>query len=287
MLKKLKITVIAEDSVPYDSPLSGQHGISMLLTAETADTEKNILVDVAQDPVALLENFKKLSISPACIDAVVLTHCHFDHTAGLSEILKEIGKEDVPVVAHPDLFRLNFVTEPFLRHVGVTTGDDRKHLTAAGGLLFLTKEPLQIMPGLMTTGEVQRRTDFEDTGMDLQTIEDGKIIQDHMMDDISLVAHIEKKGLVVVTGCCHAGIVNVLGQARKIAGIEKISGLIGGLHLIEASEDRIHKTISHLRTMAPDWIYAGHCTGFKAQVALYNEFKSQFSQLQTGMVIEF
>jgi 7,8-dihydropterin-6-yl-methyl-4-(beta-D-ribofuranosyl)aminobenzene 5'-phosphate synthase len=286
MLKSLKITVVAEDSVSYDSALLGQHGISLLLTANCGSGEKNILVDVAQDPRALLANLEKMAIAPACIDAIVLTHCHYDHTRGLTRILGAIDRDDIPVIAHPDLFRLNFVQTPFLRHVGVMPGDLQPQIETAGGVLFLTRDPLQIMPGLMTTGEVERITDFEDPGIDLYTIENGRVKTDAMPDDISLVANLEGSGLIVVTGCCHAGIVNVLAHARRIAGVEKIGGLIGGLHLVEASDDRIKKTVEGIGAVDPDWVYAGHCTGFRAQAALCSALNARFSPLQTGMVID-
>jgi 7,8-dihydropterin-6-yl-methyl-4-(beta-D-ribofuranosyl)aminobenzene 5'-phosphate synthase len=286
MLKTLKITVAAEDSVAYDSNLLGQHGISLLLTANSGPGEKNILVDVAQDPEALLANFEKMGIAPACIDAIVLTHCHYDHTRGLARILQAIDRDDIPVIAHPDLFRLNFLRTPFLRHVGVMPGDMQPQIENAGGVLFLTRDPLEIMPGLMTTGEVERTTDFEDPGIDLCTIEKGRVKTDAMTDDISLVANMEGNGLVVVTGCCHAGVVNVLAQARRMTGVKKTVGLLGGLHLVEASDERIKKTVAGIGDVGPDWVYAGHCTGFRAQVALYNRFKDHFSPLQTGMVID-
>ena len=286
MLEKLKITVMAEDSVGYDSALLGQHGISLLLTARSAGVEKNILVDVAQDPEALLANFKTMGISPAGIDAVVLTHCHYDHTRGLARILRAIGRSDIPVIAHPDIFRLNFIQTPFLRHVGVMPGDLKPQIEDAGGVLFMTRDPLQFLPGLMTTGEVERTNDFEDAGIDLCTIEKGRVKTDTMADDISLVAVIEDRGLVVVTGCCHAGIVNVLAAARRISGVEKVVGLLGGLHLVEASEARIGKTVEGIRAVDPDWVYAGHCTGFRAQAALYDALKNRFAPLQTGMVID-
>ena len=93
-----------------------------------------------------------MAIAPACIDAIVLTHCHYDHTQGLTRILQAIGRDEVPVIAHPDLFRLNFVQTPFLRHVGVMPGDLQPQVESAGGVLFPTRDPLQILPGLMTTG---------------------------------------------------------------------------------------------------------------------------------------
>jgi len=288
-LDRLKITVISEDSVGYESPLLGQHGISFLVSAERNGTIKNILADVAQNPTALLQNMGMLGIALSSIDAVVLTHCHYDHTLGLAKILQEMGKKDIPIIAHPSIFRLNFITDPYLRHVGIMDGDRKANIEASGGVLYLTRDPLEIMPGLMTTGEIDRTTDFEEVGIRLSTLEDGKIKPDSMRDDVSLVANIKGKGVVIVTGCSHAGIVNIAKQAVKLAGTEKIHGIIGGFHLIEATgfaETRIKKTAQALKMHDPDWIYAGHCTGFRAQVELYKTFKEKFSPLHSGMIVE-
>ncbi|MCD6487435.1 MAG: MBL fold metallo-hydrolase [Syntrophobacterales bacterium] len=285
-LDNLRITVVAEDSVQYESSYLGQHGISMLLEAGKNGVVKRVLVDVAQNPDALLENMAKMDISPASIDVVVLTHCHYDHTRGLAKVLGEIGKKNLPVIAHPDIFRLNFITDPFLRHVGVMDGDSRKEIEAAGGMLCLTKEPMQIMPGLITTGEIARVTDFEKADMSLFTVTEGEIKNDMMLDDISVAAHVKEKGIIVVTGCGHAGIINILRHICSSEDERKIHGIIGGLHLIEAPETRIMKTVQGLKEFRPDWIAAGHCTGFRTQVELFNAFKDRFSPLCTGMVVD-
>jgi 7,8-dihydropterin-6-yl-methyl-4-(beta-D-ribofuranosyl)aminobenzene 5'-phosphate synthase len=285
-LTRLKVTVIAEDTVGYETPYLGQHGVCFLLTAERDGVTKNILVDVAQDSSALIENTKRMQISLSCIDAVVLTHCHYDHTQGLTKVLVEIGKKDIPVIAHPELFRLNFITDPFIRHVGVMNADKKDEIEAAGGTLYMTVDPLEIMPGLTTTGEVERITDFEEVGMSLFTLESGRVKIDPMLDDISVVANIKEKGLVIITGCSHAGIVNITKQAVRMTGTDRVHGIIGGFHLIEAPEERIEKTVQALRELGPDWLCAGHCTGFRAQVELYKTFKDRFSPLHTGMTIE-
>lgn len=285
-LKRLKITVIAEDSVGYDTPYLGQHGISFLLTAERDGVVKNILVDVAQDSAALIENINRMQIAISCIDAVVLTHCHYDHTRGIAKILREIGGKDIPVIAHPDIFRTHFISDPYLRSIGIMDGDRREDIESSGGILYLAGNTLEIMPGLISTGEVERITDFEEVGMSLFTIENGQVKGDLMKDDISVVANVMGKGLVIVTGCSHAGIVNIIQQSIKLTGTKKIHGIIGGFHLIEASEERIQKTALALKKFNPDWVYAGHCTGFRAQVELYNIFKERFSPLHTGMIVE-
>ena len=285
-LSKLKIIVIAEDTVSYGCPYLGQHGVSFLLLAERDAVTRNVLVDVAQNPTALLENMSRMQTSLSCIDVIVLTHCHYDHTQGVARVLKEIGKNNVPVIAHTDIFRLHFLTDPHLRYAGVMDGDKKTDIEKSGGTPYLTKDPLEIMPGLITTGEVERQTDFEEVGISLFTIENGQIKSDLMLDDISVIANIKGKGLVIATGCSHAGIVNITNQAINLTGTKKIHGIIGGFHLIEATETRIKKTVQGLKELDPDWISAGHCTGFKAQVELYNAFKDRFSPLHTGLVFE-
>jgi len=282
-LDSLKITVLTEDSVLYESHYLGQHGVSFLLEGVKGSDVMRIMVDVGQNSRALLNNMKLMNISPAIIDAVVLTHCHYDHTQGIARMLKEIGKKDIQVIAHRDIFRLNFVTEPYLRHVGIMPGDSREEIEKAGGSLLLTRDPVKLMSGITTTGEVKRQTDFEEVGIALKTIEGGEVVDDRMLDDISVVANVNGKGLVIVTGCSHAGIVNIARHAVELTGCEKIEGIIGGLHLVNASDVRIRKTVDELSKFNPKWICVGHCTGFKAQVELYLAFRERFSPLQTGM----
>lgn len=283
VLDSLKITVLAEDSVLYESPYLGQHGVSFLLEGVSGKATKSILVDVGQNSEALLYNMRTMGIYPKVIDAIVLTHCHYDHTQGVARLLREIAREDVQVIAHPSIFRQHFITEPYHRHVGIMEGDSEMEMEKAGASLSLTGEPFTIMPGIITTGEVKRKTEFEGGSIGLKTIENGMVKDDLMFDDISVVANVKDKGLVIVTGCSHAGIVNITNQAVEVADCSKIAAIIGGLHLIEASDAVIKSTIDELLKLDIAWISAGHCTGFKAQVELSLAFGERFSPLHTGM----
>jgi 7,8-dihydropterin-6-yl-methyl-4-(beta-D-ribofuranosyl)aminobenzene 5'-phosphate synthase len=286
-LDSLQVTVVAEDSVLYESPLLGQHGISLFLEARRGGATKNVLVDVAQNPQALLENMKHLRIQPQSIDMIVITHCHYDHTQGLVRVLDEIRRSDLPVIAHPGLFRLNFVEEPFLRHVGVMSGDAPDKIAAHGGRLFESRQSLQLLPGLFTSGEIERSTDFEEVGIALKTIVEGEIVEDTMPDDLSLFARIRGKGSVILTGCSHAGVVNICRQCREMTGQSPIAALIGGFHLVEASAERIKKTVDALKQLEIGSVLAGHCTGFAAQSELFKVFGKRFTPLRTGMHVEF
>lgn len=286
-LDSLRITVLAEDSVLYGTSYLGQHGVSFLVEGASQGNTKRILVDVGQNPDALLSNMRTMGISPSIANAIVLTHCHHDHTQGIRRVLRETEKKDVPVIAHPAIFRRRFVTQPSYRELGTMPGGSKAEIEEAGGSMSLTKDPFTIMPGIMTTGEVRRRTEFEGASTGLKTIENGMVVDDLMLDDISVIANVKDKGLVIITGCSHAGIVNIAHQAIEVAGSNKIEGIIGGLHLVEAPDTVIRRTVEELSKLNVARISAGHCTGFKAQVELYHTFKERFLPLHTGMQFEW
>jgi 7,8-dihydropterin-6-yl-methyl-4-(beta-D-ribofuranosyl)aminobenzene 5'-phosphate synthase len=282
-LDSCKITILAEDSVLYESPYLGQHGVSFLVEGISGKEKKNILIDVGQNSEALLHNMKIMGIPPSIIDTVVLTHCHYDHTQGITNMVRHIGKKDLPVIAHTDIFRLHFLTEPYHRLVGIMPGDSRDEIEKVGGKISLGKKPVTLMQGIMTTGEVPRRNDFEKVGIALKTIENRNIVDDVMLDDISLIANVKDSGLVIITGCSHAGIINIVNYAKEIAGVSDIEAVIGGLHLVDAADDVISRTVKELDALNVSWISAGHCTGFKAQATMYGTFGDRFSPLHTGM----
>jgi len=283
-LDGLKITVLAEDSVLYGSPYVGQHGISLLLEAASSGNIRRILVDVGQNPETLISNMINMGICPSIVDAIVLTHCHSDHSRGIVRVLREIGRANIPVIAHPGIFHLHFRTEPYYMPIGIAPADSKEEIEKAGGSLSLTKDPFVVMPGMVTTGEVKRQTKFEEAGTTtLKTIENGMVVDDKVLDDISVIACIKDKGLVIVTGCSHAGIINITKQAMAITDCNKVEGIIGGLHLVKAPDARIKRTVEELTNLNVAWISVGHCTGFKAQVELYLAFAERFSPLHTGM----
>jgi 7,8-dihydropterin-6-yl-methyl-4-(beta-D-ribofuranosyl)aminobenzene 5'-phosphate synthase len=258
--------------------------------------ERRVLVDVAQHPGPLLSNMELLGIDPSTIDTIVLTHCHYDHTQGLAEVLAAIGKQDLPVIAHPEIFRLNFATAPELRHIGVMSSDTREKIEAAGGTLYFTTEPLQILPGLTTSGEVPRVTEYENKEQNLKTLRDGRIEVDRMLDEMSVYAVVAGIGTVIVTGCSHPGIVNITKHAKALAvaapgagagGAHRVAAVIGGFHLIESDAERISRTVTDLKEEAVGHVYAGHCTGFLAQAELYKSFGDAFTPLRTGLVLSF
>ena len=281
-LKEATISILAEDTINFDTPFLGRFGLSMMLELKADTCEKKILYDTNSAAAPILHNLKILEKSLDDVSAIFLSHCHYDHTDGLAGILDAID-QPIPVIAHPEIFRPCFEINPDgVRHIGVT-GQNRNSLEQKGATFTLTKASLNLMTGVTTSGEIERVTSFE-VLEDLYTIIDGEVVQDHEKDDSAVLINIEE-GLVIITGCCHAGIVNTMMHARKITGVEKVHAVIGGLHLIDASEEKITKSVEALREV--DWVFAGHCTGFDGLHRIAKEMGDRFAQIQTGSMIQF
>ena len=242
-----------------------------------------VLVDTGLSPGPLLNNMGILGIDPKSIDSIFLTHCHYDHTGGLGGLLEKT-REDVPIVAHPSVFRRCYVKKPSLRFIGIPERSGRDVIEARGGRLVLRSGAYEFMPGVVTTGEVERRTSYEPLENVFNDV-DGELVQDPELDDMSLVVNIRDRGLVILAGCSHAGIVNIMMQARRMTGVEKIHAVIGGFHLRVAGDEQLSKTIDELSKA--DAVSAGHCTGFKALKAISDRMGDRFSLLQCGTVLEF
>lgn len=287
-LDYLRVLVLAENTVPFAASLRGQHGLSYLVEGKKESAAFKLVMDVGQDHETLCFNMKELNVSAGEIDAIMLSHCHYDHTSGVARLLADTEKEGVPVIAHPDIFRTHFLNTPVLRYIGMTAQEcSGDALVAAGGRPFLTRDPLSLMPGLTTTGEVPRVTSFEEGVLKAFSIKEGHTVEDNIPDDLSLVACVEGLGLVVITGCSHAGIINIIKQACSLFPGEELYAVLGGLHLAGASRERIDRTVTELASFNPQLVSAGHCTGFQAQAALYNALGDRFVPLTCGAEFVF
>jgi len=284
-LKGATISIVAEDTIAFDTPFWGRFGLSVLLElrTETADRrhpfEKHILYDTNSAAAPILHNLGILGESLDKVSTVFLSHCHYDHTDGLPGILEAIG-HPIPVIAHPETFRPCFEINPDgVRHIGLA--QSQMQLEQKGAIFTLTREPLNLMTGVTTSGEIERVTSFE-VLEDLYTIVDGEVVQDHERDDAAVILNFQE-GLVIVTGCCHAGIVNTMMQAKKVTGVNKIHAVVGGLHFIDASEEKVEKSIEALREV--DWVLAGHCTGFDGLRRIADVMGERFGRIHTGTII--
>ncbi len=290
---KVVITTLLENHSGIEPNFTAQHGVSFLIEVTVGKITKRILFDTGPSAEVVAHNMKYLEIKPNTIDMIALSHCHYDHTGGLTGILKEIQGHDVPILAHPSLFDIHLVAgsgpKPrnwLPRPIGMVGENTEENIKKHGGFLTLVSNPFELMPGVIWAGEIERVTDFEKTPtLATRIIKDGEVLNDPIIDDTALAINVAGAGLFVVSGCSHSGIVNIVKQCIKFSQVKKVKAVIGGFHLINASNDRIEKTISALKELNVEKIYSGHCTGFKAQAAIYHEFGDAFEELYVGKVI--
>jgi 7,8-dihydropterin-6-yl-methyl-4-(beta-D-ribofuranosyl)aminobenzene 5'-phosphate synthase len=270
--------------------LIAEHGYSALLTVKEGGTTRNVLYDAGLGKGTLLHNMGVLGLSVKDLDAVVLSHGHADHHGGLLGMVEAVGKRNLPVVLHPQVWRMRQA-----KFGGGIVGNlpppDRKRLEAADVRLVEEEAPsLLVGEGLLVAGQVERTTDFE-KGFPVQSWlnHDGRWEPDPWTwDDQPVVANVKGKGLVVVSGCSHAGLINILRYARKLTGVDHVAGVLGGLHLTGTIfEPVIPPTLAALAQIRPDAIIPGHCTGWKAMHELARQMPQAFIQTSVGTVVRF
>ena len=283
-VKNVKITVLIEDSKNSAKPqLRNKHGVSFFVRAKIGDDNVTALMDVGPSGEALLHNVDVMDVNLEDVDVVALSHGHYDHTGGLIDALKRIKKR-VPVIGHPTVFEPKLSLMPHLRLIGAPFS--ATEVEAVGGVPVLVTDPVKIAEGITTTGEVPRCTAFE-TVSGFWAAHNGRLLDDVMLDDQSLVIDVEDKGLVVIAGCAHAGIVNTIKYAQKITGNSRVHAVMGGFHLWSADNNRIQATVDELEKLDLKFVAPCHCTGKKAIKKIAEAYGDRYYPLRMGDTIEF
>jgi 7,8-dihydropterin-6-yl-methyl-4-(beta-D-ribofuranosyl)aminobenzene 5'-phosphate synthase len=277
---KMKITILCENSVGRLVG-SGEHGFSAYIETD----QGNYLFDTGSGH-SIVSNSLALDKDLRTVKKVFLSHGHYDHTGGLPEVLKLKGKVDVHV--HPDVFidRIHVFQEQGeekKRFVGLPF--KKSYLEFLGANFLFNREFTEVEEKIFLTGEVPRRTAFEKSAPGLFSEKDGKLGQDIFADDQSLVIDTEK-GLVLILGCAHSGLINIINHVISKTGKEKFHAILGGTHLDFLTPEQLEETIQVLKKMDIERIGASHCTGMRAAFRLHQEFGSRFFYGCVGSVLE-
>jgi 7,8-dihydropterin-6-yl-methyl-4-(beta-D-ribofuranosyl)aminobenzene 5'-phosphate synthase len=259
-----------------ESPVA-EHGLSFLVSVTVGDSRRTVLFDTGSTVRGLVNNLSALGIDLQEIETIVLSHGHFDHAMGLNGLAKALSPLP-PLVLHPDFWLKRRVVMPGQqpRELPATSRD---RVRAAGFELIEQRGPSLLLDGaLLVTGEVERTTPFEHGFPVHQALRDGEWQPDPFIyDDQALVVRLSGRGLVVITGCGHAGVINTLRHARRLTGVERVYAVLGGFHLATSPlETVVWPTVEALAEFAPEVVIPAHCTGWRATHAIAAAFPDAF-----------
>ena len=271
-------------------PLIAEHGFCAAIKLEVNGTEHRLLFDSGLNPLAASHNAEVVGFDLSDCELVISSHGHIDHAGGLLNIKRKINeekqkqKQKLPLILHEDAFKNRLVKFQDGRRISLPA-PNRADLIEAGYYLVEKQSPsLWIEDRILVTGEIPRTNDFEKGFPNHYSEIDGKMENDPLIkDDQAIVLNIKDKGLVVITGCAHAGIINIIKYAKELSGEDRIYGLIGGMHLTGGVfEPLIPRTIDELELLKPRFIIPCHCSGLKAISKISKTMPNNFIQNSVG-----
>lgn len=263
-----------------DSPSklpSAEHGFSMLVKLFNGESATTFLFDTGGSAQVITENSQIMGLNLNEVDFVVLSHGHYDHFGGLLSVIDVVRKKDLPVIVHEDMFKP--------RGTASRVGNIREYpkfpnqTQLESTKLIKTKQPYLVAnEHACITGEIPRRTSFEKGLMHQRTLVEGVWQPDPLIaDDRAVIINIKDKGLVVLSGCAHAGIINTINYAMEITGIDTVYAVLGGFHLAgKGFEDKIASTVAEFAKVKPSLVVPSHCTGWRAILAISQAFPDAF-----------
>ena len=276
----IRVTVLVENTAAGRG-LCGEHGLAYWIEARP----ERVLFDTGQTPEVLLQNADALGIDLAAAHAVAISHGHYDHTGGLWELLRLGGKPRLLI--HPKALarRVSQQRDGTIQDVGIPPQNDLESLEQHTSSLTFTDGPTPVTEGLWVTGEVPRLNEYEDTGGRF-FLDEACESADPIVDDQALFFD-TRDGIVVVLGCGHSGVVNTLRYVQELTFGRPIHAVLGGMHLIHASEHRLDETVTAFRDIDIEMLGPAHCTGARAQARLWWEFQDRWVPCQVGSRFEF
>lgn len=271
---------------PAVGPLA-EHGLSCLIKVYTGAEEHTVLMDTGRSALCLLHNIEVFDVDTEAIEGMVLSHGHRDHFGGLLEIAKKV-RTGTPLVLHPDAFLARRMNPPGgeIRYAPVL---EENALEAAGIEIRKERGASMLAEGfVMAWGEVERLNDFETGPLWTEAKVDDQWITDPLLDDQGVCINVKDRGLVIIGGCSHAGIINTINHAKKVSKVENVHAVLGGFHLTgPLYEPIIDRTIEEMKKLGPSFIVPMHCTGWKAINRFAAEMPDEFLLNSVGTTYIF
>ena len=265
-----------------DGQWRAEHGLAFWLDIRAGELRYRLLFDSGRSGEVLLHNASMAKLDWTMLDAIVLSHGHGDHAGGLLAALQS-SRRRLPVVLHPDALLPKVKTAPALQPAGMPYGADRLHAEAC---VLATRDPVRLVAGVQTSGEVPRKTSFEPV-RGFGVLRQGRVEPDEIFDDASLFIDLPDAGLVVITGCAHAGLINIIQHGLALTGAGRLSAIVGGFHLRDASEERLRETVAALQDLQPESLVPLHCTGERAMAVLRDAFGDRVRTAHVGSEFKF
>jgi 7,8-dihydropterin-6-yl-methyl-4-(beta-D-ribofuranosyl)aminobenzene 5'-phosphate synthase len=274
----IRLTCVIDNNVKPNSTFQGEHGLCFRIETDSGF----LFLDTGASPQVLSHNLDLLPPAHGSLLGLVLSHAHYDHTGGLPTILKRYP--GIPIFASPHIFERRFsLREGIYRDIGMDTA--RQELEQAAQLQ-LNSQPTMITPGIWTTGEILNRHEPEGRSPRHFVRREDTYIPDPYQDDMSLVLQ-TPKGLVVICGCCHAGLLNTLAHVSGLFP-DPVQAIVGGTHLVEADDSHLQHVIDTLQdTYNRPYLYVNHCTGSEALNTLSEAFPRLTQPCPAGTVLQF
>jgi 7,8-dihydropterin-6-yl-methyl-4-(beta-D-ribofuranosyl)aminobenzene 5'-phosphate synthase len=307
-----RLDTITVQRVPYNPRVPGllaEHGLAYHLDSTRGAERREILLDFALTERNLLNNYSVLKIEPSRADAFILSHGHSDHFGGLPDLARLAqGK------LKPGLTLYAGGEDTFCRRVVMTPGGpmeygelDRSGLEGRGVQVVLSKQPTVVVGQGFTSGQIARVTDFEKPpaaarlaagpmdsactvshfGTTQVEAKPGDLVPDVFQGEHATAYHVKDRGLVVITSCGHAGVINSVRQVQTATGIDKVHAIVGGFHLAPAPDDIVAKTVDAFRQINPDYVIPMHCTGINMIMAVHQAMPKKLVMPSTGTRVVF